>query len=166
MNFRSIICPSSCTEYTVKSEIQIQVYGIPEPKSLTAILYPLLSSPPALLSVDSGLHSHLVPISLAEYVADPASDWISFSACRTRSQRLGVPGSCPPPLPPSHQQCSFRYHPRYLDPALPDLAPSTALERQGNTHRCMASSLPTPPRTSAGLHHSFVDSTARGRSNK
>lgn len=101
---------------------------------------------------------------LSTSVAEGGS--ISFSACRTRSQHRGVRASCPPPLPPSHQPCSFRHHPRYLDPALPDLAPSAALELQGNTHRCTASRLPTPPRTSAGLRHSFMDSTAQRPSNE
>lgn len=89
----------------------------------------------------------LVLISLVEGIADGTSDGISFPTCRIRSQHLGVPATCPPLHPASPQLCSSRYHPCYLGPAFPDLALSTALESQGNAHRCMPSGFPTPPRT-------------------
>lgn len=129
----------------------------------------LLSSPPSLPSVGSGLHHHWVPIALVGCVADPTSDWISFSACRMRSQPLGVPTSCSSPCPASHQLRSFRYHPCSLDPSLLDIAPSTALELQDSTHKCTVSGLPylpehqLPPSLIHGLHSTEAVSISRAK---
>lgn len=127
------------------------------PKCLTYYTPLLLSSPPSLPSVGSGLYHHWVPISLVGCVADPTSDWISFSPCRMRSQPLGVPTSCPSPRPASHPLCSFRYHPCSLDPSFLDIAPSTALELQDKCPQVHGVQAPIPPRTSAAsITHSWI----------
>lgn len=139
------------------------------PKCLTYYTPLLLSSPPSLPSVGSGLYHHWVPISLVGCVADPTSDWISFSPCRMRSQPLGVPTSCPSPRPASHPLCSFRYHPCSLDPSLLDIAPSTALELQDSAHKCTVSRLPylperqLPPSLIHGFHSTEAVSISRAK---
>lgn len=134
------------------------------PKCLTYYTLLLLSSPPSLPSLGSGL-----PISLVGCVADLTSDWISFSACRMRSQPLGAPASCPSPRPASHQLCSFRYHPCSLDLSHLDIAPSTALGLQDSARKCMVPRLPylpehqLPPSLIQGLHSTEAVSESRAK---
>lgn len=118
----------------------------------------LLSSPPSLPYVDSGLHHHWVPISLVGCVADPTSDWISFSACRMRSQPLGVPTSCSSPCPASHQLWSFRYHPCSFDPSLLDISTQHSFRTPGQCPQVQCPGSHTSQNISC-LHHSFMDST-------
>lgn len=160
---RAIVYPRSWTQHIAIQRFKARIKG---PKCSTMTLCLPLTFLPALTSVDPRTHNHLVPLFLVENAAYPTS------ACKMRSQYLGILAALPPPRLATLQVCSLGI--TYSTSILPSLTLASGhslrtrggfpSHRLGKAHTCTTSGLPTclEHQLISSLPHLFIGSTALG----